>query len=77
MNTADKAIEKIRAVRHRISAAHGHDVGKYLAHLRVEEDQHAPQLERGRELLARRRGESRKYPAPTSGAVALRERPKT
>jgi hypothetical protein len=34
MNAADKAIEEIRAVRHRISTEHGHDIAKYLASLR-------------------------------------------
>jgi hypothetical protein len=55
MNAADKAIEEIRAVRHRISAEHGHDITKYLADLRVEEKQHALQLRLGKKLLARRR----------------------
>ena len=40
MNAADKAIEEIRAVRHRISTEHGHDIAKYLASLRAEEKQH-------------------------------------
>jgi cytochrome c553 len=55
MNAADQAIEEIRAVRHRISEAHGHDVAKYLADLRAEEKQHETQLKRGEKLLARRR----------------------
>ena len=37
MNAADQAIEEIRAVRHRISTEHGHDITKYLASLRAEE----------------------------------------
>ena len=53
MNAADQAIEEIRAVRHRISAEHGHDITKYLASLRAEEKQHVAQLKRGKELLAR------------------------
>ena len=57
MNTADKAIGEIRAVRHRISAAQGHDIGKYLARLHSEEDQHPTQLEQGRVLW---RGGARK-----------------
>jgi hypothetical protein len=48
---------EIRAVRHRISTEHGHDITKYLASLRVEEKQHPVQLKRGKELLARRRAE--------------------
>ena len=55
MNAADQAIEKIRTVRHRISAKHGHDITKYLASLRVEEKKHTAQLKRGVELLARQR----------------------
>ena len=61
MNAADQAIEEIRAVRHRISTEHGHDITKYLASLRDEETQHAAQL---------------KYPALTGDAMALREHPK-
>jgi len=76
MNAADKAIEEIRAVRHRISTENGHDITKYLASLRVEEKQHAAQLKRGKELLARRKAERKKYPVITGGALALRERPK-
>lgn len=75
MNAADKAVEEVREVRHRISAAHGHEITKYLAHLRLEEGQHAAQLERGRALLARRRAEGEKYPAPASGAMVLQEQP--
>jgi hypothetical protein len=37
MNAADQAIEEIRAVGHRISAEHGHDITKYVATLREEE----------------------------------------
>ena len=77
MNAADKAIEEIREVRHRISSEHGHDIAKYLATLRAEEDQHAAQLKRGVELLARRKAERTKYPTPSSEAMALRERPKS
>jgi hypothetical protein len=76
MNAADKAIEEIRAVRHRISTEHGHDITKYLASLRTEENEHAAQLKRGEALLARRRAERKKYPALAGGALALRERPK-
>ncbi len=76
MNAADQAIEEIRAVRHRISAEHGHDITKYLAGLRAEEKQHAAQLKRGKELLARRHAERKKYPALAGNALVLRERPK-
>ena len=75
MNEADKAIEEIRAVRHRISAEHGHDITKYLASLREEEKQYAIQLKRGRELLARRNAERQEYPAATDDVLLLRERP--
>ena len=76
MNAADQAIEEIRAVRHRISTEHGHDITKYLASLRAEETQHAAQFQRGKELLARRKAGRGKYPALTGDAMALRERPK-
>ena len=75
MNAADKAIEEIRAVRHRISAVHGHDITKYLASLREDEKQYAIQLKRGRELLARRKEAQKKYPAATEEVLLLRERP--
>ena len=77
MNAADQAIEEIRAVRHRISAEHGHDVAKYLAGLRAEEKQHAAQLKRGEKLLEQRKTERARYPALTSQTMALRERPKS
>ena len=64
-------------MRHRISTEHGHDITKYLASLRVEENQHAAQLKRGKELLARRRAERKKYPTLTGDALVLRERPKS
>jgi hypothetical protein len=60
MNAADQAIEEIRAVRHRISTEHGHDIAKYLASLCAEEKQHPAQLKRGKELLARRHAERKK-----------------
>ena len=77
MNAADRAIKEIRAVRHRISTEHDHDITKYLASLSAEESQHAAQLKRGVELLARRKAERKQYPAPTGDALALRDRPKT
>jgi len=76
MNAADQAIEEIRAVRHRISTEHGHDITKYLASLRAEEKRYAAQLKRGVELLARRKKERGKDPALTGDAMALRERRK-
>jgi hypothetical protein len=76
MNPADQVIEEIRAVRHRISTEHGHDITKYLASLRAEEKQHVAQLKRGKELLARRNAERKKYPVLSGKAMALRERPK-
>ena len=76
MNAADKAIEEIRAVRHRISEEHGHDVAKYVADLRKEEKQHTAQMKRGAELLARRNAERKKYPAISSGTMVLRDRSK-
>jgi hypothetical protein len=75
MNEADKAIDEIRAVRHRISAAHGHDIAKYLASLRADEKQHAAQLKRGRELLKRRNAERQTYPLPDDDVLLLREHP--
>jgi hypothetical protein len=60
MNAADKAIEEIRTVRHRISTEHGHDVTKHLASLHAEEKQHPAQLKRGKELLAWRHAERKK-----------------
>lgn len=75
MNAADQAIEEIRAVRHRISKEHGHDVAKYMASLQEEEKQHAAQLKRGEELLARRKAERGNYPITTETALTLRERP--
>lgn len=76
MNAADQAIEEIRDARRRISAEHGHDIAKYLADLRAGEKQHAAQLKRGKELLARLKAKRSKYPALTDDAMALRERPK-
>jgi hypothetical protein len=76
MNAADQAIEEIRAVRHRISTEHGHDITQYLASLRAEEKQHPAQLKRGIDLLARRHAKRKKYPAVTGNALVLRERPK-
>lgn len=77
MNAADQAIEEIRAVRHRISKAHGHDITKYyLADLRGEEAQHAAQFKRGEEMLTQRKAEQTKYPALSGETLVLRERPK-
>jgi hypothetical protein len=76
MNDADRAIEEIRAVRHRISTEHGHDITKYLTTLSAEESQHEAQLKRGEELLARRKAERKQHPAPAGDMLALRDRPK-
>jgi len=75
MYAADKAIEEIRAVRHRISAGHGHDIAKYLASLSEDEKQYATQLKRGRELLARRKAENKKYPATADDVLLPHEGP--
>jgi hypothetical protein len=77
MSAADQAIEEIRAVRHRISQEHGHDIRKYLATLREEEKQHPELLKRGKELPARREKERAKYPVTADEVAALRERPKS
>jgi len=76
MNAADQAIEDIREVRRRISAEFGHDITKYLAYLREEEKQHPEQIQRGRDLLAKRDAERLKYPEKTEDKLALREKPK-
>jgi hypothetical protein len=75
MNAADEAIEEIRAVRRRISAEFGHDITKYVAYLREEEKKHPEQIQRGKELLARRDAERKKYPEKTVDNLALREKP--
>ena len=75
MNADDQAIEEIREVRHRISAEFGHNITKYLAYLREEEKQHPEQIQRGRELLARRNAERKKYPETTSESLILRDKP--
>jgi hypothetical protein len=77
MNAADQAIEEIREVRRRISAEFDHDISKYLAHLHEEEKQHQEQIQRGKELLARRDAERQKYPQKTEDNLALRDKPKS
>jgi hypothetical protein len=77
MNDADQAIEEIRQVRRRISAEFDHDIAKYLAYLREEEKKHPEQIQRGRELLAKRDAERRKYPQKTEDQMALRDKPKS
>lgn len=77
MNVADQAIEEIREVRRRISAEFDHDITKYLAYLREQEKQHPEQIQRGRELLARRAAERQKYPKVTGESLALRDIPKS
>lgn len=76
MNAADQAIEEIREVRRRISAEFDHDIAKYLTYLREQEKQHPEQIQRGKELLARRDAERQKYPETTSEPLALRDKPK-
>ncbi len=77
MNAADQAIEEIREVRRRISAEFGHDITKYVAYLREEEKKHPEQIQRGKELLAKRDAERQKYPEKTEDNLALREKPKS
>jgi hypothetical protein len=76
MNAADKAIEEIREVRRRISAEFGHDISKYLAFLQAEEKQHPEQIQRGKELLAKRQADRLKYPEKTPDKLAVHEKPK-
>ncbi len=76
MNAADQAIKEIREVRQRISAEFDHDITKYLAHLQQQERQHQEQIQRGRELLARRDAERKEYPETASEPLALRDKPK-
>jgi hypothetical protein len=77
MNAADQAIEEIRAVRRRISAEFGHDITKYVAYLREEEKKHPEQIQRGKELLAKRDAERQKYPEKIEDNLALREKPRS
>jgi hypothetical protein len=76
MNAAEQAIEEIHEVRRHISAEFGHDITKYLAYLHEEEKQHPEQIQRGKELLAKREAERLKYPETIEGKLALREKPK-
>jgi hypothetical protein len=76
MNAADQAIEEIRAVRHRISAEHDHDIAKYLAHLREEEKQWQEQIQRGKQLTQKLKAERQGCPEKTEDTLALREEPK-
>jgi hypothetical protein len=76
MNAADQAIEEIRTVRHRISSEHGHNVGEYLASLRLLENLHSKQLQEGEKLLAQRSAERARYPEAASQPAILRDRPK-
>ncbi len=77
MNAADEAIEEIRAVRRRISAEFDHDITKYVAYLREEEKKHPEQIQRGKEILAKRDAERRKCPENTEDNLTLREKPKS
>ncbi|HYV27792.1 MAG TPA: hypothetical protein VFA77_09680 [Candidatus Eisenbacteria bacterium] len=76
MNAADQAIEEIREVRRRISAEFDHDINKYFAYLREMEKQYPEQIRRGKELLAQRDEERKKYPETTSEPLAVRDKPK-
>lgn len=76
MNAADKAIEEIRGVRHRISAECGHDINRYFAYLREMEKQFPEQVGRGREIVKRRKAKEQGYRAKTHEDMALREKPK-
>jgi len=77
MSAADKAIEEIRKVRHSISAEFNHDIVKYLAFLGEEEKQHREQIQRGRELLAKRHAERPNNPEQTQDHLVLRDKPKS
>jgi hypothetical protein len=44
LHAADETIEEVRAARRRISAYYGHDIDKYLAHLRELERNYPEQL---------------------------------
>ena len=76
MNAADKAMDEIREVRHRISADFDHDITRYLARLREQEKQHPEQIRRGKELLARRNIDRKPCPQHADAAAALRDEPK-
>ena len=76
MNVADQAIEEIREVRRRISAEFGHDITKYLAILREAEKGHTEQIQRGKDLLARRDAEQKCQEAKNKPR-ALRDVPVT
>jgi hypothetical protein len=77
MNAADHAIEEIREVRRRISADFDHDIAKYLAHLRELEKEYPEQIRRGKELLAQREAERKKYAEKAGEPLALRDKPKS
>jgi len=76
MNAAAEAIEEIREVRHRISAEFDHDVTKHLAYLRAQEAQHLAQIQRGREILARRDAFRRQYPETFGTPLAIHDEAK-
>jgi hypothetical protein len=76
MNAADKAIEEIREVRHRISAEFEHDITKHLAHLCEQESQHLAQLQRGKHILAQRAAARQQYAAPAGVPLAIHDEPK-
>lgn len=75
MNAADQAIEEIREVRRRISAEFDHDIAKYAAHLREMEKGYPVQVQRGKELLAKRAAEREKYPEHPAEKMFLNDKP--
>ena len=77
MNAADQAIEEIRVMHRRISAEFNHDIAKSVAHLQEMEKESPDQVRRGKELLAKRDAERRKFPEKTADDLTLREKPKS
>ena len=76
MNAADKAIEEIRQVRHRISAECGNDIARYTAYLRGEEKNYQEQIKRGEEVLRQRKVAHPGKDERIDDILVLRERPK-
>ncbi len=73
----DIAIEEIRAVRHQMSAECGHDITRYFALLRAEEEYFPEQIRRGRELMTRLKEERETHPEKTAAPLVLRDQPKS
>ena len=74
MNEADRAIGEVREIRHRISVECGHDIDRYLVHLREVEKDFPEQVRRGQELMRRRMVE-REEKARQDEQLILREKP--